>query len=103
MFSQGRRRAVIRLDQIVCCLSSRNYVVFHAGRAYRVRVTFADACRCLADDDRFLAINRGILVNLDYVESMENYICTMTDGSSFPVNRRNFRQMKYAWREYRRG
>ena len=40
---------------------------------------FREAASILTQDERFLTINRGILINLDYVQHMENTSCTMCD------------------------
>lgn len=44
---------------------------------FRCRMPFREAASILTQDERFLTINRGILINLDYVQHMENTSCTM--------------------------
>ena len=48
----------------------------------------------LEDDERFCIINRGILVNLDYVDTMEELSCWMKSGLSFPLNTKKASELK---------
>jgi DNA-binding LytR/AlgR family response regulator len=42
-----------------------------------------------ADDPHFLLINRGILLNIEYITGVEENCCVMNDGSSFPIRVRD--------------
>ena len=52
-------------------------------------------------DSRFLVVNRGVLVNLDYVESMDGLTCLMKDKRTFPLNTRKHGQLEQALIEHR--
>lgn len=58
--------------------------------------------RPISEDDRFLKINRGVMVNLDYVSSMEGVVCTMNDGTTFSMNKKqaNALQQTYITRQF---
>lgn len=58
--------------------------------------------RPVSEDDRFLKINRGVMVNLDYVSSMEGVVCTMNDGTTFSMNKKqvNALQQTYITRQF---
>lgn len=53
--------------------------------------------RPISEDDRFLKINRGVMVNLDYVSSMEGVICTMNDGTTFSMNKKQAGTLQQAY------
>lgn len=58
--------------------------------------------RPVSENDRFLKINRGVMVNLDYVSSMEGVVCTMNDGTTFSMNKKqaNALQQTYITRQF---
>ena len=58
---------------------------------------FRDVALTLSEDDRFLTINRGVMVNLDYVSSMEGGICTMNDGTTFSMNKKQAGTLQQAY------
>ena len=63
-------------------------------------MTFADIMEQLGDDPRFLSCNRGVLVNMDHVRSLEgNNIC-MTDSSSYPLRVRDRAELISAFTQY---
>ena len=47
--------------------------------------TFRNVSEKIRDDKRFLLINRGIMVNMDYVLSQKYGVMHMKDGSSYPI------------------
>lgn len=63
---------------------------------------FRDVALTLSEDDRFLTINRGVMVNRDYVSSMDRVVCTMNDGVTFSMNKKqaNTLQQTYITRQF---
>ena len=60
--------------------------------AYFPRITYKDVYKKLSSDGRFLQINRGILVNIDKIESFspasDPNICRLKGDYCFPINLR---------------
>ena len=76
-------------SEILYITADANYCVVHAKEeTCRVRITFQKFEEMLAEDTRFCTINRGILVNLDEITSMQNGICRISNGETFPINAR---------------
>ncbi len=71
-----------------------NYCIVQAQEQYRCRIPFNKLKAMLEDDERFCIINRGILVNLDYVDTMEELSCWMKSGLSFPLNTKKASELK---------
>ena len=46
------------------------------------------------DADQFLMIQRGILSNLSYVDTIQNNVCTLKNGKSFSLSRKNSSALK---------
>ena len=77
--------------------SDSNYLIIHGQEELRCRMLFRDVALTLSEDDRFLTINRGVMVNLDYVSSMEGGICTMNDGTTFSMNKKQAGTLQQAY------
>ena len=82
-------------------LASFNYCMVYTKEEYRCRMSFSQIQELLENDSRFLVINRGVLVTLDYVESMDGLICLMKDQRTFPLNTRKHVQLEQALIEHR--
>ncbi|MBR1629564.1 MAG: DNA-binding response regulator, partial [Lachnospiraceae bacterium] len=54
----------------------------------------------LEGDKRFLMINKGIVVNMDRIRTIEKGSCTMTDGTVFPIKVRKASQITQTWQNY---
>ena len=88
VLSAGRSQVPVILSELRFVVSDANYCVIQTDQKQRVRIVFSELERMLSCERRFLKINRGILVNLDFVSSMENRICMMRNGEQFPMNSR---------------
>ena len=78
--------------------SNRNYVqiVSKEESEYHSRMTFSEICGILCKDKRFLRINRGILINMDYITNFSD-TCELEGGHIFHVNvreRKNLNQIR---------
>lgn len=51
-------------------------------------------------DERFIFIDRGAFINLDYIQKIENGEAVMTNGDSLPISRRLLPQVKLAINRY---
>ena len=55
------------------------------GEAIKCLNTFAELSKSLEADDRFLPCNRGIMINMDYVKTIDNYQICLKDDSLYPI------------------
>ncbi len=90
----GRETVELPYGQIAAVVSDSNYCMIEADRELRVRMTFRELTDCLEKDGRFLTINRGVMVNMDQVLSMENADCRMCDGRVYPLNFRKRAELR---------
>ena len=51
-------------------------------------------------DKRFIFIDRGAFINLDYIQKIENGQAVMTNGDSLPISRRLLPQVKLTINQY---
>ena len=92
----GGRVFFLRADEIDWIESAANYVRLHAGREahlLRETITGLDA---KVDPDKFLRINRSIIVNLDRVKELQprfhgDYVVILQDGTQL-TSSRNYRE-----------
>lgn len=87
--SIDRKQIPVLYSDIRYITSDSNYLQIQGRNVFRCRMPFREAASILTQDERFLTINRGILINLDYVQHMENTSCTMCDSTTFSIHRKN--------------
>ena len=97
----GKQVTPVLYSHLEYISSDANYCIVQAQEQYRCRMPFHKLESQLAGDERFCAINRGILVNLDYVDSMEDFVCRMKSGISFPMNTKKHAELKQTLITYR--
>jgi len=54
----------------------------------------------LSGDSRFLMVLRGIMINMDYVVSIDDTLISMKNGDALPYNVRNRKQIQQTYRNY---
>ena len=97
----GRSQVPVILSELQYAISDANYCMLQTDQKQRVRIAFSELEQMLSCERRFLKINRGILVNLDFVSTMENRICTMKSGEQFPMNARRADELRQELVYYR--
>lgn len=97
----GRRTLHVPLDKIEYVLAQNHVVsvVTEAGE-YRAALKFSQMQELLCADPRFLACNRGVIVNMDKVLRFEEDSIEMLSGKAFPVRQRDKRRLFVAFTQY---
>ena len=96
----GANRHTIFLDQI-CLLESDNHSVnisLTDGRRLKVRMSFSEIEQKM--NKNFLRINRGILVNMNYIAQMGTDVCVLMNGIRLPINIRQSTVIRTAYDNY---
>ncbi len=99
-FTVGTNRITVFLDQI-CLLENDNHVVnvsLSDGRRLKVWMSFGELEQRLSGS--FLRINRGIIVNMDYIAQMGADTCILRDGSRLPIAVRQSAAIRAAYDDY---
>ncbi len=99
-FTVGPDRYAVFLDQI-CLLENDNHAVnvsLSDGRCLKVWMSLGKLEQKL--DGSFLRINRGIVVNMDYIVQMGTDTCTLQDGSRLPIAVRQSAAIRAAYDNY---
>ncbi len=65
----------------------KSSVVVHEDKEYRLTLKYKELRKTFKQDSRFIEINKGVIVNLDWVTDMRDNICIMTKGVQLDLNR----------------
>ncbi len=96
----GPERHTILLDQI-CLIESDNHSVIITladGRHLKIRMSFSELENQM--NKNFLRINRGIVVNMDYISQMESGTCVLRSGIRLPIATRQSAAIRAAYDNY---
>ena len=99
---QGNQELAIPHQTIICSYTDGHYVIIRirGSKPLRLRMTFHELLDQLDPEERFLQINKGVLVNMDYIQTIEEGNCGMNDGTWLPVRHRDRNNLIATWRSY---
>lgn len=102
-FSQDRTDHSLPFPDIVSVSTAEtNYldITDRKGEVYHIRMTFSAVSERLCRDSRFLPVNRGLLVNMDYIVRFEEGTCRLKNGQKYPVYTRKAKETEQKWQNY---
>ena len=101
-FVCDRQNMSLRYDDIMALQTEGNYILLRTvkGDTFKTRMLFSDAAKEFSKDKRFLSIVRGVIVNLDHVQSITEDTCQLVGDLSFPLNTRKARTIQQIWHNY---
>lgn len=81
----------IPLDRVVVieARSHSSVLTLEGGQEIRSTMSFAQVSGLVADDAQFLLVNRGVLLNMDHVVSVEGATVVMEGGLRMPLRKRD--------------
>lgn len=98
-------RKIVRvfLDEIVSAVTDAHYVVITltgGERRLRCRMTMPEFLEKAGCDARFIPVNKGIIVNAEYILAFEKGCCILESGAKFPVRVRDGAKVEQMARDY---
>ena len=101
-FSVNTIELHIPASQIVCIMADSHYtwIMDRDGQTYHPCAAFGTFSKQLLDDSHFLLVSRGVLCNMDDIESFTSDGCLLSNGKTVPVTMRNARRLEQTWRDY---
>ncbi|MDE5767848.1 MAG: LytTR family DNA-binding domain-containing protein, partial [Oscillospiraceae bacterium] len=98
----NRQTIRIALSEILSAVTDAHYldVEITNGTSFRCRMTIGQFIKRTNNDPRFMMINKGIIVNADYITDFENNCCILENGARFPIRVRNRLKIEQAVRDY---
>lgn len=81
----------VPLDHLISieARSHSSVLTMEGGQEIRSTMSFATVHELVSSDTRFLAINRGVVINMDRVVSVEGAIAVMEGGLRMPLRKRD--------------
>lgn len=100
--TSGRKTIPVFLSDLMSAVSDGHYleIGLSDGSFLRSRMTVREFLTLMDDDPRFLPVNKGIVLNADYINRFENNCCILENGTKFPIKIRNRLQIEQAVRDY---
>ncbi len=101
-FNSSRQTIRILYSDFVMAVAYGHYlhITDIRGDVYKTRQTLSEFMEPLNHDRRFLQINKGILVNMEHIASIEDAVCTLENGQAFPIKVRDTIKIKEIWCQY---
>ncbi len=90
--THGRQKISVLYSEIVSLQADIHHVIVTTSKDESLRCyvdSFSSLWNMLNPDSRFICINRGIILNMDYIEGMREQNFVMKNGHSFPIRQNN--------------
>lgn len=98
---EGRVMVKIRLKDILYSDYYNHYIQIHTKQhLYRTYLSFADFSKQLSPYPNFLSCYRNVIVNLEYVSSMEPKDFVMKDSCRIPIAKAKRQEVRQAYADY---
>jgi len=94
-------KVYVLFSEFIYATTNGHYIEVHTKRdTYQIRYTMDDFIPLLQNDERFLRINRGIMVNMDYITKISGTDCLLNNGETLPIRIRSASEMADKWHDY---
>lgn len=82
-----RKSVMISVKEIMSIESDAHYLNISvvSGMTYRTRMTMNEFLKLTDNDERFIPVNRGVVLNADYIERIDGALCIMGNGTRFSI------------------
>ncbi len=92
----------IYLKNIVSVTTDGHYLEIHKddGTSSRIRLTSGEFIKMTGEDKRFLMINRGIIINMDYIDRIDGADVYLDDRTVFPISAKRVAEIKQHIQDY---
>lgn len=100
--SSGSLEERIYLKDIVSVTTDGHYLEINKndGASARARLTSGEFIELSGSDKRFIMVNRGIIINMDYIDHVDNGDVHMDDKSIFPISARKVSEITQQIKDY---
>lgn len=97
-----RKTVRLFLYEIASVITDAHYldITLTDGETLHCRMTIPEFVALTGGDSRFLPVNKGIIVNAEYILEFENNCCVMENGTKFPIRVRDRLQIEQTARDY---
>ncbi|MBP5324566.1 MAG: response regulator transcription factor [Pseudobutyrivibrio sp.] len=98
----GALEEKIHLKDIISVTTDGHYLEINRadGVTNRVRLTSGEFLKMAGDDKRFIMVNRGIIINMDYIDYVDGGDIYMDDKTIFPISARKVSEISQQIKDY---
>ncbi len=98
----GRKTVQVFLDKITSAITNAHYLDISLSNKeiLHCRMTMPEFVGLTDGDSRFLSVNKGITVNVDYILAFEDNCCVLENGTKLPIRIRDRLKIEQAARDY---
>ena len=103
--TSDRKTVRVFLYEIASVITDAHYldITLTDGKTLHCRMTMPEFVALTSGDSRFLPVNKGIIVNAEYILEFGDNCCVMEDGTKLPIRVRDRLQIEQAARDYHFG
>jgi len=88
--------------KIIYVVSNGHFVTIATNEtSYDVKETFSTVSDNLIDCNNFILVNRGVLINMDYIDKIDEGCCHLTNGEVFAVKIKGTKSIQQAFKDYK--
>lgn len=100
--TSNRKTVHLLLSDIISVVSDAHYlnIRVRGGNILRSRMTSSAFMNITGHDPRFFIVNKGVILNADYVTTCEGSNCIMNDGSQYPLRVKDAHKIKSVLQKY---
>lgn len=98
----NRKTVPVPIGKIISAVTDAHYLDIElSGKdKLRCRMTMAEFKKLIGEDARFITVNKGILVNADFILAFGDNCCVLENGTQFPIRVRNRLKIEQAIQDY---
>ncbi len=100
--SSNRKTIPVFFHHIISVITDAHYLNIQLAdnTILRSRMTISEFMEKARGDSRFILINKGIILNADYILDFEDHCCILENGERFPIRVRSRQKTEQAVRNY---
>lgn len=100
--SSCRKTIPVFFEHIISAITDAHYLNIQLAdnTVLRSRMTISEFMEKTMGDARFILINKGIILNADYILDFKDHCCVLKNGEQFPVRVRSRQKTEQAVQNY---
>jgi len=100
--SSNRKTNPVFLNNIISVITDAHYlnIGLSDNTALRSRMTMPEFIKKVEGDSRFISVNKGIMLNADYILDFQDNCCILENGARFPIRVRDRKKTEQVVRNY---
>lgn len=97
-----KKNIKLKIKDLVSCESDAHYLLLTTSdnAELRVRMTLNKFIEETKNYEELIQINRGIIINIDYLDKIDNSNCHLTNGTVFPIKVREKKSIENKINQY---